>query len=377
HRSPGRGGARRGPADVEPPERPSGPDAGGGRRVAGGGRPAGAGGDRRRAPGAADLCRLVGVRRSGVRAALAPARQGRRRRVAGAAARRREAADGRVHALEPALPLPLPAAPGQGAARSRSSRRGDRLGDAAGGGRGRPVPRAGRRDRLVAGRGVAALGDCLPLVRGLGAALGRPVPANRLASALGAHPVELPRATRRRAADAVGLRRDLGTVLDPAGDGATMVVRLIVSYRGAAYAGWQRQDNALAVQEVLEEALGRLLGSPVRAVGASRTDAGVHARGQAAHLEPAAAVADWPLRGLVHGTNHLLPDDVRVLAADRMAAGFHARRAARGKEYCYRLSRAAVVSPLDAPYVLQVPARIDAAAMAAAASALVGRHDFS
>jgi len=156
-----------------------------------------------------------------------------------------------------------------------------------------------------------------------------------------------------------------------------MVVRLIVSYRGAAYAGWQRQDNALAVQEVLEEALARLLGSPVRAVGASRTDAGVHARGQAAHLEPAAAVAEWPLRGLVHGTNHLLPDDVRVLAADRMAAGFHARRAARGKEYCYRLSRAAVLSPLDAPYVLRVPARIDAAAMAAAAAALVGRHDFS
>jgi tRNA pseudouridine38-40 synthase len=156
-----------------------------------------------------------------------------------------------------------------------------------------------------------------------------------------------------------------------------MVVRLIVSYRGAGYAGWQRQDNALAVQEVLEEALARLLGSPVRAVGASRTDAGVHARGQAAHLEPPAAVADWPLRGLVHGTNHLLPDDVRVLAADRMAAGFHARRAARGKEYCYRLSRAAVPSPLDAPYVLRVPARIDAAAMAAAAAALVGRHDFS
>jgi len=156
-----------------------------------------------------------------------------------------------------------------------------------------------------------------------------------------------------------------------------MVVRLIVSYRGAAYAGWQRQDNALAVQEVLEEALARLLGSPVRAVGASRTDTGVHARGQAVHLEPPAAVEHWPLRGLVHGTNHLLPDDVRVLAADRMAAGFHARRAARGKEYCYRLGRAAVLSPLDAPYVLRVPARIDAAAMSAAAAVLVGRHDFS
>lgn len=156
-----------------------------------------------------------------------------------------------------------------------------------------------------------------------------------------------------------------------------MVVRLIASYRGAAYAGWQRQDNALAVQEVLEQALARLLGTPVRVVGASRTDAGAHARGQAAHLEPSAAVERWPLRGLVHGTNRLLPEDVRVLAADRMAAGFHARRCARGKEYCYRLSRAEVLSPLDAPFALRVPARLDAAAMELAAAALVGRHDFS
>src|SRR5258708_4376404 len=118
------------------------------------------------------------------------------------------------------------------------------------------------RGRLVAGCVVAALGHRLPLVRRLGAAVGRSLPAYRLASALGAHPVELPRATRRRAADAVGLRRDLGAVRNPAGDGATMVVRLIVSYRGAAYAGWQRQDNALAVQEVLAEAPGRLAWSP-------------------------------------------------------------------------------------------------------------------
>ncbi|HLX10523.1 MAG TPA: tRNA pseudouridine(38-40) synthase TruA [Thermoanaerobaculia bacterium] len=156
-----------------------------------------------------------------------------------------------------------------------------------------------------------------------------------------------------------------------------MAVRLIVSYRGAAYAGWQRQANALAVQEVLEEALQRLLGTPVRAVGASRTDAGVHARGQAAHLEPPAAVASWPLRGLVHGANHRLPQDVRVLAAARMAAGFHARRCAHAKEYCYRLSRAEVLSPLDAPFALRVPARLDVAAMELAAAALVGRHDFS
>ena len=150
--------------------------------------------------------------------------------------------------------------------------------------------------------------------------------------------------------------------------------RLIVSYRGAAYAGWQRQANALTVQEVLEEALGKLLGRPVRVHGASRTDAGVHARGQAVSLELA---EPFPVGGLIHGTNHHLPEDVRVLAADAMPAGFHARKHAAGKEYSYRLSRAPVLSPLDAPYTVQVPAEIDAARMAQASSLILGRHDFS
>jgi tRNA pseudouridine38-40 synthase len=150
--------------------------------------------------------------------------------------------------------------------------------------------------------------------------------------------------------------------------------RLIVSYRGAAYAGWQRQENARTVQQALEEALGRLLGSPLRVHGASRTDAGVHARGQAVSFE----LADpFPARGLVHGTNHHLPEDVRVLAAAAVPAGFHARKHALGKEYRYRLSRAAVLSPLDSPYAVRVPAEIDPARMAQAAALLSGRHDFS
>jgi tRNA pseudouridine38-40 synthase len=156
-----------------------------------------------------------------------------------------------------------------------------------------------------------------------------------------------------------------------------MVYRLIVSYRGTAYAGWQRQENARAVQQVLEEALAALLGRPVAevaVVGASRTDAGVHARGQAAHLVLA---EDFPPRGLVHGTNHHLPEDVRVLAAERMADGFHARQHAAGKEYIYRLSRAPVLSPLDSPFVVRVDAGIDPERLAAATAALPGRHDFS
>jgi tRNA pseudouridine38-40 synthase len=152
------------------------------------------------------------------------------------------------------------------------------------------------------------------------------------------------------------------------------VVRLTLAYRGAAYAGWQRQDTAVAVQQVVEEALAGLLGETVAVHGAGRTDAGVHARGQAAHLELPRL---FPLRGLVHGTNHRLPDDIRVMAAHRMPAGFHARKHAAGKEYSYRLVRTEVLSPLDAPFALAVPEDLDVAAMARAAARLPGRHDFT
>lgn len=153
-----------------------------------------------------------------------------------------------------------------------------------------------------------------------------------------------------------------------------MVHRLILSYRGSAYAGWQRQSNALTVQQAVEEALSELLGSVVRVHGSSRTDAGVHARGQVAHLF---LPRPLPLRGLVHGTNHLLSADIRVLAADRMSAGFHARKSALGKEYLYRIVQGRVVSPLDAPYVMQVSQCLDVAAIQQALASLSGSHDFT
>jgi tRNA pseudouridine38-40 synthase len=135
------------------------------------------------------------------------------------------------------------------------------------------------------------------------------------------------------------------------------------------------------VQQTVEEALGRLLGREVRVVGASRTDAGVHAHGQVAHLE---LEAPFPERGLVHGANHFLPEDVRVLAAADMSAGrpagFHARKHAWGKEYVYRLSRAAVISPLDSLFVAPFPGSagpIDLEKMARATENLPGRHDFT
>lgn len=153
-----------------------------------------------------------------------------------------------------------------------------------------------------------------------------------------------------------------------------MVYRLILGYRGTAYAGWQRQTNALAVQQVVEEALSRVLEEPVTVHGAGRTDAGVHARGQVAHC---VSERDFPRQGLLHATNRLLPSDVRVVEAARMPDGFHARKHAASKTYRYRLVRARVLQPLDALTAVRVREDLDLAALTAAAEALLGRHDFS
>lgn len=150
--------------------------------------------------------------------------------------------------------------------------------------------------------------------------------------------------------------------------------RLILSYRGASYAGWQRQNNAMTVQERVEQSLSNLLESPIVVHGAGRTDAGVHARGQVAHFRIPQA---FPLKGLVHGGNHRLPEDIRLLAAHRMSGDFHARKSAMAKEYRYRLYRGRESSPLDAPYCLQIPSDIDAPAMRRALAYLPGRHDFT
>jgi tRNA pseudouridine38-40 synthase len=152
------------------------------------------------------------------------------------------------------------------------------------------------------------------------------------------------------------------------------VYRLIVAYRGTAYAGWQRQSNALGVQQVLEEALAGLLGRAVSVVGAGRTDAGVHARGQAVHL---CLPGPFPEKGLVFGTNHYLTADVRVMAAESVKTGFHARKHALSKEYRYHLVRARVLSPVDALFAVRAQPDLDLAAVRRATELLPGRHDFS
>lgn len=156
------------------------------------------------------------------------------------------------------------------------------------------------------------------------------------------------------------------------------VSRLVLSYDGRRYAGWQRQDNALAVQEAVENALSAVFEEPIRLHGAGRTDAGVHARGQVAHFRPPAdRPRSLPPKALVHASNHRLPPDVRAVAADWMPDPFHAQRSAVGKEYAYRLYLGRVAPPWIARQAAVVGHDLDLEAMRRAARAIVGRHDFS
>ncbi len=157
---------------------------------------------------------------------------------------------------------------------------------------------------------------------------------------------------------------------------AAQTLKLVVSYDGTEFAGWQVQPGERTVQGELEAALGRLLGRPVRATAAGRTDAGVHAEGQVVSF-PLAAGERLPARAFVHGLNGLLPEDLAVRSAGPAPAGFDARRSARGKLYRYRIANQPVRAPLDRRTHWLVFQPLDLAAMRAAATDFLGEHDFS
>ena len=150
--------------------------------------------------------------------------------------------------------------------------------------------------------------------------------------------------------------------------------RLDIAYVGTGFGGWQRQPNADTVQARVEAALSKLVGESVAVVGASRTDAGVHARAQVAHVDLSRPFSN---KGLVFGTNHHLPPAIRILAAGVAPEGFHARFSATAKEYAYRVRPGRFVPPDLAPFVLAVPDRLDLERLQAATLLLPGRHDFS
>ena len=151
--------------------------------------------------------------------------------------------------------------------------------------------------------------------------------------------------------------------------------KLTVEYDGSVFAGWQRQDNAPSVQQTLETAAEALDGAPVQVIGAGRTDAGVHATGQVAHLDLVKTLRADKVRDALNA--HLRPSPVSVLEAEEAAPGFHARFDATGRSYVYRIVNRRADLALEKGRAWRVVGDLDAGARHAAAQALVGRHDCS
>jgi tRNA pseudouridine38-40 synthase len=151
-------------------------------------------------------------------------------------------------------------------------------------------------------------------------------------------------------------------------------LKLILSYDGSEFAGWQVQPDALTVQGTLASAIGRVTGEKVLPQGSGRTDAGVHALAQVVTFVTESSV---PTANFVKALNDLLPASVRVLEVEEAAADFHARKSAQGKTYRYRIYRAAICPPFLARYVWHYPFPLDQQAMVQAAALVEGEHDFT
>jgi tRNA pseudouridine38-40 synthase len=151
--------------------------------------------------------------------------------------------------------------------------------------------------------------------------------------------------------------------------------KLTIEYDGAPFAGWQIQADRPTVQGVLTAAVEALSGEKSLVQGAGRTDAGVHARGQVAHVDLA---KDWDTDTVRDALNaHIRPHPIAILAAEHVAEDFNARMSATKRHYLYRIINRRADLTLDSGHAWRVPRPLDAAAMRAAAQRLVGKHDFT
>jgi tRNA pseudouridine38-40 synthase len=151
--------------------------------------------------------------------------------------------------------------------------------------------------------------------------------------------------------------------------------KLTIEYDGAPFCGWQVQADQISVQGVLTGAIEALSGQKTLVQGAGRTDAGVHARAQVAHVDLA---KDWDTDTVRDALNaHLRPHPIAILSAERAADDFNARTSAVKRHYLYRIINRRADLTLEAGYAWRVPRPLDANAMHQAAQRLVGKHDFT
>jgi len=151
-------------------------------------------------------------------------------------------------------------------------------------------------------------------------------------------------------------------------------ILLIMEYEGTRYHGFQWQDGLPSVQREVEKALKKLTGERRRVIAASRTDAGVHAKGQVASFRTGSAL---PIHNFINGLNYYLPRDIAVRAAYRVSDSFHVRRDALSREYSYYILNSPTRSPMSEGFSYLVASPLDVEAMNRACQALIGEHDFA
>jgi len=151
-------------------------------------------------------------------------------------------------------------------------------------------------------------------------------------------------------------------------------LKLILSYDGAEFSGWQVQPDTTTVQGTLATAIGRITGEKVLPQGSGRTDAGVHALAQVVTFVTESSV---PTENFTKALNGILPASVRVLGVEEMPEGFHARHSAKAKTYRYRIHRGSICPPFLARYVWHYPYALNEEAVIAAAPLVIGEKDFT
>ena len=150
--------------------------------------------------------------------------------------------------------------------------------------------------------------------------------------------------------------------------------KLTIAYDGTDFSGWQIQPKGESIQGLLEQAFQTIMKEPCRVIGSGRTDAGVHALGQVAHVSLKKEV---DLQRLKLSLNGILPPSVRVRSVERSINSFHAQLSAKTKEYHYHICLDDVVLPFDRPYVWHLRKKIDISLLKKAATHFVGTHDFA
>lgn len=148
---------------------------------------------------------------------------------------------------------------------------------------------------------------------------------------------------------------------------------MVVEYDGTAYSGWQRQKNAMSVQQKIEDAMAIVFGKKVVIVASGRTDSGVHALGQVAHFD---CDKELNTRSTMYSINSLLPDDIKLQKLFRVSDDFHAQYSAKRKTYIYKSYVSESASPLKDRFYARILPPVDVEKMKRASLALVGKHDF-